>query len=360
MPDEIRLQVDGRRYGGWKTVTVTRSLETVAHTFEVSLTEKWPGSETRRPIRAGAPCRVLLNDRAIITGYIDDVEPSYDGSSHGVTISGRSKACDLVDCSLVGEGGKGLEWSGQTLLQIARDLAGRFGISVTAATDVGGAFRKERLEPEQTIWEFLERLARIRAVRFVSDAEGNLVIIRAGGARVGPALILGKTVREAAGKASMRDRFSRYTVLAQGNGSDTFSGDAAAHARGEATDDRVARFRPTSMIADGPADTADCQRRAQWQRNVAWGRSRQATYTVTGWQNDTGPWSPNALVPVRDEWLGINADRLISSVTFKQDEQGQRTKLAVMPAEAFDLVPLPEDDGGESEDTMIWTQGADS
>lgn len=344
MPD-VRLKLGGQIYGGWTRIRVMRSIESVADTFELTLTERWGEQAAPRPIRAGMPCEVWIGNERVVTGYVDEALPAYDGQSHTITVSGRSKAGDLVDCSLAGEAGKPLQWKGQTLLAIAKDLAGRFGIEVSATADVGAPFKIEALEPGETVWDFLEGLARRRAVRIVSKTDGNLVITRAGTARIGTALRLGENIRSASGQFTTRERFSDYIVQGQQTGDDWGSGDAAAHMQGTAIDEALkglGRYRPLVVVADGPSTTADCKRRAEWQRNTAYGRGQGVVYTVADWRHASGLWAPNYLVPVDDAWMGIEADRLIMSVQFLLDDNGQRTELRVMPPEAADLVALPD------------------
>jgi prophage tail gpP-like protein len=353
VPD-LQLLIDTQLYGGWKQLRVMRSLETVADSFELTLTDRWAGQSMPRPLKAGTPCELLLGSQTIVTGYVDEVLPEYDATQHTITVSGRSKAGDLVDCSIAGESGKPMEWSGKTLLQITSELAQRFGIKVYADADVGAPFRKQRLEPGQPIFEFIEQLARIRALRIVSTSSGDLVITRAGASRAPTALVLGENIRRASGQFSSRERFSDYVVLGQQTGLTwaVDTAEASAHSRGTARDKHVTRYRPTVVIAEGTPDAADCQRRAEWQRNTAFGRGQGVVYTVTGWAHRDGPWEPNRLVAVQDAWLGVDDDLLIVSVQLMLDEEGQRTELRVMPPEAFELVPLPE----PTADDVGWSQ----
>lgn len=336
--DDVRLVIGGESHAGWTEIRVMRSIEAVADTFELTLTERWADGEEPRPIRAGVACELWIDDERVVTGYVDDVAPSYDAQKHTVTASGRSKAGDLVDCSLSGT----LQWKGRTLLAIARDLAKRFGIEVRSEVGAGDVFQVEALEPGEPVWDFLEQLARRRAVRIVSLPDGNLLITRAGTGRIATPLTLGENVLRASGEFSLRERFSDYIVQGQQSGRDGNSGAAAAHVKALAKDNGVTRYRPTVVLADGPSTTADAKRRAEWQRNTAWGRGQGLIYTVNGWRHADGLWAPNRLVRVDDPWLGIAGDRLIMSVQFSLDEQGARTELRVMPREAADLVKLPD------------------
>lgn len=336
--DDVRLVIGSEAHAGWTEIRVMRSIEAVADTFELTLTERWADGEEPRPIRAGVACELWIDDERVVTGYVDDVAPSYDAQKHTVTASGRSKAGDLVDCSLSGT----LQWKGRTLLAIARDLAKRFDIQVSSEVGEGEAFRTEALEPGEPVWDFIEQLARRRAVRFVSLPDGNLVITRAGTGRIDTPLKLGENILRASGEFSLRERFSDYIVQAQQTGWDGNSGAASAHVTARSKDDGVTRYRPTVVLADGPNTKAEAKRRADWQRNTAWGRGQGLVYTVNGWRHADGLWTPNRLVRVVDPWLGIDGDRLIMSVQFTLDEQGSRTELRVMPREAADLVKLPD------------------
>lgn len=342
---DVHLKLGGEVFGGWTRIRVMHSIESVADTFELTLTERWDEQSQPRPLRAGMACELWIGDDRLVTGYVDEALPGYDAENHTIAVTGRSKAGDLVDCSLAAQPGRPLQWKQQTLLEIARTLAGRFGITVSAETDAGEPFKLEALEPGETVWDFLEGLARRRAVRIVSAPDGNLVIARAGTGRIDTPLRLGGNIRAASGRFSTRERYSDYIVQAQQTGDDWNSGEASAHLQGTATDEalrRLGRYRPLTVLADGPSTAADCRRRAEWQRNTAFGRGQGVVYTVTGWRHAGGLWTPNRLVHVNDPWLGLDGDRLIMSAQFLQDDAGRRTELRVMPPEAADLVALPD------------------
>lgn len=340
MSDAVSLLINGQAFTGWKTVRITRSIKQICDTFTLTLSERWSGkmgSDEPPQIAAGDACEIYCGDDLVLTGYVDDVLPSYDAEKHTISVQGRSKAADLVDC-----GHPGKQWSQpRTLLQLATELAGDFGIPVRADTDVGAPFQRPAIEAGQTRYEFLEKLARQRGVRLVSDVDGTLVITRTGKTLVPDALELGKNIRAASGQFSMRDRFNQIVVVGQTPGTDNWSGTAAQSNRGSATDSAVRKVRKHYMVAENAADSAACQRRAEWQRNTAYGKGEGLTYTVSGWRHSGGLWLPNRLVPVTDKWMRLDRRELIiSGVQYTLDKQGRRAELQVMPPEAFDLVPL--------------------
>lgn len=344
---EVRLKVDGMLYGGWETVDVRRSLDLGANTFALGLTDRWAGQAQRRPIRMGSPCELRIDDQKLITGYVDDVNLRYSDSERTIDVEGRSKVADLIDCALPLFKEKS-EFRGLTFPVLGARLAKHFGIKVI---DESGAKWKatyvRSIDPGTRVYEFLEEWARVEAVFMTSNIDGNLVISRASSKKVNTALELGKNVLEAEGRFSMKERFSLYHY----QGQPSWNGGSPSRIDGRA-DDLNMRYRPTVVVNDDAENLGDLKRRAEWQRNISYGRSMQATYTVLGWHHADGLWEPNRLVRIVDEWMGLDGVWwLISAVRFRLDENGLRTELTVMPKEAFDLAPLPPKDKKE-----MWTQ----
>lgn len=334
---EIALYVDGYKYGGWLSARVTRSIEQLAHDFELSLTEKWADSMLPRAIRPGAACFLFIDGDPVIVGYVDDVKPSYSGSSHTLTVSGRSKTGDLVDCTAAS-----FHYRGQTLAQLAAKLCLPFGIEVVVETDVGGPFLTLKPNEGDSVFQALDAAARIRGVLLTTNASGDLVITRASYETLPYPLVLGFNIKAGEGEFSLKDRFSQYTLKGQQNGSAMLPPELAARPSAKATDPVVTRHRPLTIIADEPIDVAAAKSGVQFEVNVRAGRSQRVTYTVAGWKHPMGLWEPNVLVPVSDQFLGITGVRLITAVEYTIGDAGEETKLTLMPRSAFDVLPVKE------------------
>lgn len=334
MPETV-LEVDGVRYGGWKRISIQRGLEQIAGQFELGVTERWPGTGVSRPISPGQSCRVLVDGNPVITGYVDDVRPSFSADDRTIEVVGRDRTGDLVDCSAVYKSGS---WSNSTLARIAADLCKPFGIEVIDKVGVAKRFTTFALQEGETAFEAIERAARMRGVLLVADGAGRLTIARAGSSRAGTVLVQGKNILSARGLFSQRERFSTYTVKGQAQGTDNAFGAAAASQKGSATDAGVTRHRPLVVLAEDQGEGASFGERAAWERNVRRGRSSRATVTVQGWQHAGGIWAPNLLVPVQSALLDIDAELLTASVTLTLDERGTTAELELCAAEAFDVI----------------------
>lgn len=349
MPEPIDLRVDGRRYGGWQKVLVRRSMQQIANSFELTVTERWSGASTRRPILPGAEAELRLGEDRVILGYVDDVNPSYDQRSHSVTVAGRDRTGDLVDCTADAAQAKN-----KTLAELCERLCGPFGIPVIVAPGIDAGKRFETWKPDEfaTVYDVLEQAARIRGVLLIADGAGGLTVTRASELQANTELVLGENVLAAAGQFSQRDLFSRYIIVSQTGGDDLWSGEDAAQIQGEATDPHVTRHRPNKAEAEEPSTKPECRTRAEWKRNVHFGRSRQATYTVAGWRDGDALWRHNRRVRIRDPWMGLDTTFLIADVEFVLDEDGARTNLTVVPPQAFDRKALPEP--GSQKEELQW------
>lgn len=331
------LKVDGAFYGGWTSVRVTRSIEQLAGTFELEVTERWPGQPTASPIKHGKACQLLLDGDPVITGWVDLVAPDFDANRHIIRVSGRDKTCDLVDCSAIHKSG---QWHNVKLDQLARDLLKPYDIRIVAEVEVGSAFSSWNIQEGESVFECLERAARMKALLLTSNPSGDLVITRAGRRRLDHGLVEGKNIKGGRGEFSSKERYSTYVVKGQGRlGAD---GDAQhASATGRVADEFVKRHRPLIVLAESHSQNATLRDRAEWERNIRRGRGARGSVTVQGWRRPDGRlWEPNWLVPVTSPSLWLDsAEMLIVGCTYSLDDQsGTLTELAIADPDAFQLL----------------------
>lgn len=339
MDSRVELKVDGQIYGGWKRATITTGIEQIASAFELGVTDRWVGQDNPYPIRPGASCQLLLDGELVITGYVDENQPSFDASSHEIRISGRDKTGDLVDCSAIHKTG---QWANAKLDKIVRDICKPFAIMVIVDADIGAAFSTFSLQEGETAHECIDRACRMRAVMPVSDNLGNLVLTRAKNGKPVADLVQGENILSASGDFSMRERYSQYLIKGQDRGSDDNADAPETHTQVSATvtDEFVKRYRPIIVLAEDKGVHATYKQRAEWERNVRRGRAARATVRVTDWRNTAGTlWKSNTIVHVRAPYLNADVDLLVVGVTYILDEsQGMIAELSLVGREAFDLL----------------------
>jgi prophage tail gpP-like protein len=336
---ELQLLVGGQVHAGWNRIRIHRGLEEISGSFELAVAERWSADVPPLEVRAQDACSVRVDGVTLITGRVDRAAIRYDDRNHAVAVAGRDATADLVDCSA--EHSKG-EWRNADIAQIARDLAKPFGIAVATAGDVGAPFPVFAIEPGESVFECLERAARQRGVRLLSDGRGGLVVGNAPARSSGAALVEGKNILSLEVANDSSQRYSDYRVLGQQSGTDDVNGAAAAQVKATSQDAGVQRYRPLVLVDEDQGDIAGFQRRAKWEASVRAARALTATVSVQGWTHAGGLWHPNTLVRLASPTGRIDRELLVRDVDLVVDERGTTTELVLVPEEAYSLLATPD------------------
>jgi prophage tail gpP-like protein len=342
--DRLHLLTAGRDFSTWKSIHVRRSMASCSGDFALGVAWGRKEHDAMRRIAAGEECEVKLGERSVMRGFVDVVEVAVDDRQHEIAVTGRDRTADLVDCSAVAKSG---QWKGAKIEQIAADLAAPFGVGVIAEVNTGAALPSFALQAGETVFEAIERAARVRALLLMADASGNLVITRAGNRRAATRLVLGENLLSLRIKKDMRDRYSRYTVMGQAPGSDLVNGPRVSQMKASATDSEVQRYRPLVLVNDQPDLGGALRDRVRWEASVRASRAIDITATVPGWTYAAGQlWDTNTLVRVDAPQLLLEADLLIYQVEFKLDDQGQTTTLLMTRPDAYSVLPMAAANAG--------------
>ena len=228
----LRLKINNNVFDGWTEARITHGVRQASSSFQLSLTDKWQGKSWQ--IKPFDKCELFDDDDALINGYVDSASTSYDSESHTVNISGRSITADCVDCSAESK-----QFNNQTIQQIATELAKPFGVAVV--NDVGELKRIKSFKPDEgsTVFESIERLARLDGLLVTDDANGNIVLTRAGEARISTPLVNGENILSASASYNVSGVFSDYIIKGQPTGGYDLSSAPATH---------VKAFVPTSAL----------------------------------------------------------------------------------------------------------------
>lgn len=336
--NDLILRTAGYEHGGWKSMDVFLSMEQMADTFSLSVTEKWKGQKERRSIKKGSPSTIEIDSELVMTGYVGEVSPTYDATTHMISVNGDSRTIDLVECSA-----DTFQWSGLTLAQGAQKLCEPYGITVIDEVGDTQVFDSLKGDAGAKISDVLMEAAHIRACLLMSTPDGNLRITRAAAGPAVAKLELGVNAVQCTGNESAHDLFSLLKILEQNPGTDFDSASDSAAVQAETTDPSVGRFRQLIIDGEYPMDAAQAKQRIENERNVRWGRSQRCTYTVRGWRNsDNKLWLPNTMVQVEDAYADIHDLRIVSGVRLICDDQGKYAQITVVPRETFEMLPLPE------------------
>nr|WP_239653394.1 contractile injection system protein, VgrG/Pvc8 family [Salmonella enterica] len=361
--NNVELKVDGKIFSGWTSVTVNRSIETMAGYFALGVNVQT--STDLSSLAPGKPFTLSIDGQTVITGYTDGRRRQMGADSMKITIAGRDKTADLIDCAAIYKGG---QWKKRTLEQIARDLCQPYGVVVRwELTDAESAapFTSFTLDHSETVYEALGRAARARGVLITSNAAGDLVFTRADESH-SDRLVLGENLLSVDFDEDYRDRFSEYTVKGHGrsNGKvgDTVDARTIASQKGTATDSAITRYRPMIILADSKIDAQSATARALREQRRRLAKSVTFEAQLDGWTRSNGQiWMPNILAEIDASKFAIQTGPLLVSkvVLTLDDREGVKTTLTLAPRDGF-LVPVEKDRKGKSSGSNASAGGIDA
>ncbi|HET7500657.1 MAG TPA: hypothetical protein VFK02_06620 [Kofleriaceae bacterium] len=340
MTADLDLIVNGRRYSGWKSIRVTRSIETLAGSFALEVHDRWGGQDQPWPIAEEDACRVEIFGMPVIDGHIETRSPSFAAGQRSQSYAGKDRAAALVECSVIRDA-----WAFRnlTLADLATQLAEPFHIKVSVQPGLTLPRKTIVAHPGDSPFDVIKRAAQGASVLVVSDGLGGIVITRGGATRAATALIEGENLLSGSAELSSADRYRRYVVATQVGGTEEAAGELT-RITAEAIDTEVRRPERVLMIRpEQGLGVADARKRADWEARIRAARAETATVGVLGWTQASGAlWPLNALVFVSSPSLGVQGNMLISQIEHSIGDGGTVTQLRLVRPDAFTPEPKAE------------------
>jgi len=342
MSPPIVLSVAGKNYGGWQTVRITRSIEALAGSFSIALTEQWAGQSKPWPIADDAECSVMIDGLTVITGFVDRTRPGFTLNSRSISVEGRDRSGDVVDCSAQLD-----KWSfsNVNVLETARKICAPYGVNVSLqpglVVPAVTVPKKHAIDPGDSAADALQKLLAPAGLLAVADGNGGLVLSRAGSQQLLTTLVEGENVKEAQGSFDVSSRFRTYEVMGSHKGRDDLSGATAAGVRGTATDMNARTGRTLIVRPDTNMTAALAKDRAEWEASTRAARGESVAVKVQGWAPVSDAlfhpvWPMNWLVRAKLPSCRVNGLGLIAGVSLSHDDkEGTVTTLDLRNPDAF-------------------------
>lgn len=333
VPDAVTLFVNGKIYEGWEDLQVTRELNSAASDFQLKFVDRWQADQIPWRIQPGDSVHIHAGKKSILTGYVDEFSASIASNARSLTVSGRSKTCDLVDCSVTGAN----EFSSLTIKELAEKVCQPFGVKVVMKGDPGAPFDKITVQSSETVFALIDRLARLRKLVLYPSPDGNLVLDKAGSVRARAELRQGQNMLKGKATFNNSNRFSTYSVKGQNL---AWLGEAAQNIApiNEAKDEGITRFRPFIILAENTVDDQTSENRAAYEKGTRLAKSLDVEIEVQGWfQPDGTLWDINERIFVDVGYLGVRREMLCKKVTLQKNNGGTTATLSLTRKDAFDF-----------------------
>ena len=345
----VVLEVNGTPYEGFTEINVKNSIEDFSGDFSFKATIE---GIKFLPFKGNEPCRVLIDDIPLITGYIESVDYSYDTNSHEVEISGRDKTADIIDSSIVGN----IELNSPSLETIVKAVLSGLNLDITIINQAGDIEpEKDELvsaEVGENAFDFIEKYARKRGVLLSTNGDGDIVFTRAStevldGVLVNKVNNDNNNVKSGAISYNFSNRYNKYTVKGQDNPLFLSLNDESTEniesQEGEAIDEDIRTSRILVLQPETESNNLSSAERAKWEANVR--RARSIIYTsVTNdiFINKTQILEPNKLIPVVDDFCNIDSMMLIRSVNYNLSEAGTTVTVELVNKDSYTLQPTKD------------------
>lgn len=352
MKSPIEIYINGKLFDkGWSQIHVTRSMDRICSNYTFQCTQTNPFDYKKWEIKMGAPCKVLILGVSIIVGYIEDIHIDYNHSAHTVSISGRDRTCDIVDCTRapMDENRKALAAcisARVPVLQIITALCEPYKIGVTVAANAKQAAQFifpsiTAFDAATPIIEFITKCCKVAQLLPIATHDGNLLLATAGTSTAKTNIVAGYNVLTGALKHSNKDVYSDYMVKGVAPGVDYSAlKDAQWMHPVHDNNELAGRYRPLCTLNEVPGDIGDGTHREEWEMRYRSANARSFTYKVQGLtQSDGSPWLLNMNIKVTDAWFGLKGteEMIINQIEYSvSSETGTSTVLHVCSKAKYD------------------------
>lgn len=303
----------GGSAAGWDDIEVTAAIDEAARMFRLTTSER-PGDFAFPP---GTPVQILATGDLMVDGYVNRYHATGDKQQHTVSVAGRGKGQDFVDCSADHPTSHA---KGKTPADFGREID-HYGVGINDRIGLKKV-PMQHIYQGETCFRCVERYIRQQGATMMGEADGSISITNASVApRAGGELVEGRNIMRWSVDLDDGNRHSEYTVKGQGRQG---KGDSVLRIKETRRDSGVKRRRNRTIVAEGDTDQGRARDRAGHEKERCAGNGTKAQVTVQGWRDASAAlWTPNTLIFVNAPILmHLQQDMLIERVQFKQSRKG--------------------------------------
>jgi len=305
---KLELKVNNKKYSGWENVSITKSMQSIAHNFSMDI---YKGDQVS--IQDDDLIQILVDDKVFLTGYLDDMTLGISDKKKPLSISGRSKAGDLIDCNIL----ENKQYNKQNIKQIINDLIAPFNIKVSSTLTLD-PLEVFNTKIGETYFDAINRLCKQTNTLPISDNYGNIQIVKNQNNKTSR-ILKDKDFKEIFYPKLLSQRYSEYTYKKEGIITDVTDGTVK--------DVAVKRFRPFVAVNTEDKDNTDL---AQWQKN----NNNVEEVSLTGVIKD---WGIEINTVEKLETEIVNNSFLIKDATYNKSDNGTITNVTFVSKDLYNV-----------------------
>jgi len=310
------------RYDDWETVYVQLRWKDFFPIFQFTAAERDPNPPLWDRIQFAPPdpVAIYLGGQLAITGNILRRQTAYDKGSHAVQLFGVGRTYWAGRAHMEPQ-----DWSGQTLFQIADACCRKYGVKVIPIGNLDQTpFKTLQNEVGETVFAFIERIARPRGAVFAPNHLGQFLLIGDHSWQPIWNLIEGKNILRLQSVISLEGTYKDVRVYGQSGGDNKQSMTSSSEQEGFSEGFQKMPFSPMLVPAEQPVwGKGELMTRARHEDLFLRGTYITANVTVQGWlRGGIALWMPGDKVTVWSPMAMFdNTELKIQAATFTQDSQ---------------------------------------
>lgn len=331
------VKIDQYQISDWESFSIEKSLSTLCGKFEF----KMSSALFKKGINFynGKKIEIYINGIIFMTGYIENFEISLTESEYQISISGREKTCDIIDCNNVLD--KNV-WYNQTLLTIAKYLCDPFEIDVVTSLQMQ-KINYAAIEDSETVFDFLLKLAKQQNVRLNTLQNGNIEIVNTQ-SNITHYFELSEVTNSKI-NGSLEDRYSNYVCKSQytNNSGDPWE-EKSIFINKKATDENVLRYR-SKVFSESNMTATECQKYANWEAQNRAAKSTKFSFSYPAWTKDGKFISMGDLIHFEGSVINLSDTMIVDTISYKLDTDNYNISISLLDKILFnanpkDLIPM--------------------
>lgn len=287
MRKEVSFKVNNKIYKGFEKMTISKSIDNISHTFTA---EMYNGKNLA--INGNDSIEILLDGEIFFSGYIEDYDLKISDTKSPLSIAGRSRTCDLVDCMI--ETNK--LYNQQDAKQIIEDMVKPFGITVSTELALEPILQF-KTKVAETFFNAINRLCKENNILPICKSDGNIILSKNNNEQHSKVLKEGD-LKSIDFKQKFTSRYSSYTYKKEGSYFDVTDG--------KIEDAEIKRYRPFVEVNTDDKQNLDM---CKFQMNKHKADSMSLSIALANWDIDI-----NKIVKIETE--DINNSFLVKSASY--------------------------------------------
>jgi len=329
-PHEVaQLIVSGQMFQDWESVYVQHRWQEGWPTFRFTAAEgaKQPFEYAKLQFKPGDQCQIVLGNQLAVTGIITQRQVGYAGTEHGVQLSGVGKQWAASTSSVPSDNNQN-NFDNMNAVAAGKKVVSSVGgnLKIIGVVDPT-PFERLQSQPGELVWDFLDKIARMRNATLGSDHLGNLLMIGDHTMPIVQQLTEGENILKMQCIFSSELMYSLYKLHGQYAVGDERFGAAVNAITSRANGGLRGLQRFLEIVTEQPAkNDAEAKMRITYEALRRDGTQIRCNVTVQGWLRDGKLlWRTGDNVTIYSPMCPLNLGMKIQTATFTQDSKSGTT-----------------------------------